>query len=156
MRLRSRGVISAIILTAFLVIFLPSFFKRTYTRLRMPLTIPTKPLLPSSNQFSPGLSKTNQAIKDSFKLPLGSGQAWILQVADFKSSSDANLMLKSLWNKGFKAYARQVVTTMSGPPITRVFVGPEIKSEQIKALEVRLNKEMQLKPKVTAFDPLLL
>lgn len=155
MRLRSRGVISAILLTAFFVIFLPSFFKRTYTELRMPLTIPAKPLLPSSNQFTSGLSKTNQAIKDSFKLPLGSEQAWVLQVADFKSSSDANLMLQSLWNKGFKAYTRQVVTTMAGP-ITRVFVGPEIKSEQIKALEVRLNKEMQLKPTITAFDPLLL
>ncbi|MES2142523.1 MAG: SPOR domain-containing protein [Pseudomonadota bacterium] len=151
MPLRSRTLISVIILSAFLVI-LVSLFKRAHTEWK-PLTVPNKPLFPS-DQFSLELGSSNHPIKNAFKLPLAPTHAWVLQVADFKENSDANSLLQSLQKNGFKAYSRQV-RVMAGP-ITRVFVGPEIKSEQIKLLETRLNKEMQLKSTVTAFDPLLL
>lgn len=79
-----------------------------------------------------------------------------MQVADFKLQENvaANALMQSLRQKGFKTYMRQVI--ISTGPVIRVFVGPEIKSVTIKTLADRLNKETQLKPLMTAFDPLLL
>ena len=118
--------------------------------------MPNRPSAPSPDQFNPGLSNTSQSFKNPFTLTLVPGTAWVLQVADFKANSDARLLIHHLREKGFKAYTRQI-TLSTGLVGTRVFVGPEIKLEQLKNIAVRLNKEMQLKSTMeTAFDPLLL
>ena len=60
----------------------------------------------------------------------------------------------SLQLKGFKAYSRQFNSLTQ--VLTRVFVGPEIKPEQMKSVAERLNTEMHLDTKVVPFDPLLI
>lgn len=110
------------------------------------LTMPHWPFSPTQEQFNPG---SNQAF-------ISPAQAWVLQVADFKLKENlaANALMQSLRQKGFKAYRRQVI--LSTGPVIRIFVGPGIKSADMKILAERLNKETQLKPMMTAFDPLLL
>lgn len=110
------------------------------------LTMPHWPFTPTPAQFNPG---SKHAL-------ISPAHAWVLQVADFKlnESSAANALMQSLSQKGFKSYTRQVV--LSTEPVIRVFVGPEIKSAQIKILAERLTKEMQLKSTIITFDPLLL
>ncbi len=146
-------IIAIIVLGALLIIFLPLFFSQVSTELNF--SMPNRPLS-LSPQFNSGLSTLSQSsIKKPLTLPLSPGVAWVIQVADFKKYADANVLVQRLRQKGFKAYTRQVM--MSGIAITRVFVGPEIKSDQIKNLVAQLNKVIQLKsPVVTAFDPLLL
>lgn len=153
MQLRSQAV-TIVITMAFLIIFIPTLFKREPKQLNKPLTIPYSPFPLTPDQLSLGLSNTDQSFKNLFKLPPGPAQAWVLQVADFKENSSAYAQVQSLRNKGFKAYMCQVIAATG--TITRVFVGPEIKYEQIKKLEIQLNKAMQFKSNAVAFDPLLL
>ncbi|MDQ8038921.1 MAG: SPOR domain-containing protein [Rickettsiella sp.] len=152
-QLRSPGTITIIVLLALLVIFVPHFFKNVQTELK-PLMIPNQPFLPSSDQINSVLNNTSLSFKNSFRFPIGLAQAWVLQISDFKENSAANVLVQTLRKKGFKSYTRHIMTTTG--PMFRVFVGPEIKSEQIKALATQLNKTMQLKSTISAFDPLLL
>ena len=144
-QLRNSRVIAAVVVTALLIIAIPLLFKKTSVPFRS-LTMPHRPFSPTQEQFNPG---SNQAF-------ISPAQAWVLQVADFKltESLAANTLMQSLRQKGFKTYMRQVI--LSTGPVIRVFVGPEIKSAKIKTLAALLNKETQLKPTITAFDPLLL
>lgn len=146
--------VGTVILTAVLIICLPVFFSDVPATEIKYLAIPHRPSVPSPYQFNSELSDTSYPFKNLIKLPLSPGTAWVLQVADFKQSLDANLLIQSLRQKGFRAYTRQIMLPRG--LVTRVFVGPEIKSEQIKILETRLSKEMQLKSVVAAFDPLRL
>jgi DedD protein len=140
------GTITLIVLSALLVIIIPLFFLKSVPSEFKPLTMPTKPPVPSADQFNPGLNTSRP-------LPLSPARAWTLEVADFKENSEANALVQTLREKDFKAYARHV-TTSTGPKI-RVFVGPEIQSEKIKSLATRL-QAMQLNATKVAFDPLLL
>lgn len=144
-QLRNSRVIAAVVVTALLIIAIPLLFKKTSVPFRS-LTMPHRPFSPTQEQFNPG---SNQAF-------ISPAQAWVLQVADFKltESLAANTLMQSLRQKGFKTYRRQVI--LSTGPAIRVFVGPEVKSAKIKILADLLNKETQLKPMITAFDPLLL
>jgi len=143
-QLRNSRVIAAVVVTAVLIISIPLFFKKMPVEFRS-LTMPHWPSPPTQEQFNPG---SNQAF-------ISPAQAWVLQVADFKLQENlaANALMQSLRQKGFKTYMRQVI--LSTGPALRIFVGPEIKSEKLKTLADQLNKEMQLKPMMTAFDPLL-
>ena len=145
-------IVGIVVLVALLIIFVPHFSKGVPTELK-PLTIPNLPSSPSPDQFSPGLSDTSQSLSNPFKLPLAPAKAWVLQLADFKESSGSNSLTQALRQKGFKAYTRQIMLPTG--QVTRVFVGPETNADKIKLLATRLNKEMQLKPTVAAFDPLL-
>ncbi|MES2997814.1 MAG: SPOR domain-containing protein [Pseudomonadota bacterium] len=153
--LRSKGVIAAIVLIALLIIFVPLFFMEARSEPKL-LTIPNLPFTPSPDQFSPGLNNTDQRPQNPFTLPLSPAKAWVLQVADFKESGTANAhaLIQTLREKGFKAYTRQIMLPTGR--ITRVFVGPEMRSDTLKMLETQLTKEMSLKSTVTSFDPLLL
>jgi cell division septation protein DedD len=144
-QLRSSKFIVAIVMTAVLIIFIALFFKKAPAEFKT-LTMPHWPFSPTPEQFSPG---SNQAF-------ISPAHAWVLQVADFKlkESLAANTLVQSLRQKGFKTYTHQVI--LATGPVIRVFVGPEIKSEQIKTLADLLHKETSLKPMMTAFDPLLL
>lgn len=152
-QLRSGKVIGSIVLVSLLVILIPDLFKQLPPK-QQSLAIPNLPASPDSVQFNLGLSTTYHALENPFKLPTTPAQAWALQLADFNKTLEANTLVHSLRQKGYKAYARQVKTPQGW--VTRVFVGPEIKREQIKRVAEQLNKDMQINPIVTSFDPLLL
>ncbi|WP_218814887.1 SPOR domain-containing protein [Rickettsiella endosymbiont of Dermanyssus gallinae] len=143
-QLRNSRVIAAVVMTAVLIIAIPLLFKKMPAEFRS-LTMPHWPFSPTQEQFNPG---SNQAF-------ISPAEAWVLQVADFKLKENvaANALMQSLRQKGSKTYMRQVI--LSTGPVLRVFVGPEIKPAKLKSLGELLSKETQLKPMMTAFDPLL-
>lgn len=150
------GMIGILVFMSLLIIFIPHFFLNPPTTEFKSLTIPNKPASPSVELLATGLTNSHP----SFKLPLPPAQAWLLQVADFKKASQALSLVQTLRQKGYKAYTRQIILPtglmLHSDQVTRVFIGPELKLTQIKALATRLNKEMQLNAKVIDFDPLLL
>jgi len=151
--LRSK-VVGGIVLMALLIIFVPTFFKETQSTFHL-LSIPNVPLTPSSDHFSAELNNTNPVLNNPFKLLLSPAQAWVLQLADFKENLSAQRFIKTLRTNGFKAYARQI-SLPTGGNVTRVFVGPEIKSDNIKMLATQLRDKWSLQSTVTVFNPLLL
>jgi cell division septation protein DedD len=150
-QLRSK-VVCGIVLIALLVIFVPLFLKGAHAQLTLH-AMPNLPSVPSSDHFGLELHDTHP-LKNSFTLPLAPAKAWVLQLADVKESSVAKALIQTLRQKGFKAYARQMI--LPSGLATRVFVGPEISMDDIKMLKIQLTKKMSLKSTIIIFDPLLL
>ena len=72
---------------------------------------------------------------------------------DIKDPVEAENLVQTLRRKGFNAYSRPYKSLLG--VLTRVFVGPEIKPEQMKHVAEQLNTELHLTTQIVAFDPLL-
>ncbi|MDD7805317.1 MAG: SPOR domain-containing protein, partial [Endozoicomonas sp. (ex Botrylloides leachii)] len=82
--------------------------------------------------------------------PSGSLKAWTLQLATFSEESNAIKLQNALRSKGHTAYIRKTVRT-NGRALFRVFVGPEVRTEELDTLKARLEKEMGLSGMVVRF-----
>ncbi len=155
---RRSGFVAIIVVTALLVIFVPLFVKDYRADPLQSFIIPNLPAQPSPELLPVSSSHHRvhgmHSMQSLLSFPLAPAKAWVIELADFKNPVDAKALVLSLRLKGFKAYSRQFNSLSQ--VLTRVFVGPEIKPEQMKLVAERLNTEMHLDTKVIPFDPLLI
>ena len=80
----------------------------------------------------------------------GSLKAWALQLATFSDESNAIKLQDTLRAKGHTAYIRKTIRS-NGRPLFRVFIGPEVRTEELDILKAQLEKEMGLSGMVVRF-----
>ncbi|MBA3660570.1 MAG: SPOR domain-containing protein [Gammaproteobacteria bacterium] len=78
--------------------------------------------------------------------------AWVIQMGSFKSKNNAVKLVNQLREKGFKAFIQQVDTSIGNS--TRVFVGPETKHADARAVAHKLENQMHLHGIVISYKPL--
>ncbi len=155
---RRSSFIAITVALALLIIFVPLFVKDYRADTLQSFVIPNLPAQPSPELLPMTPSKHRMHgmhhIQSLLSFPLAPAKAWVIELPDFKNPAEANALVLSLRLKGFKAYSRQFNSLTQ--VLTRVFVGPEVKPEQMKLIAERLNTEMHLDTKVVPFDPLLI
>jgi cell division septation protein DedD len=155
---RRSSFIAITVAVALLIIFVPLFVKDYRADVLQSFIIPNLPAQPSPELLPMTSSRhamhSMHRMQSLLSFPLAPAKAWAIELADFKSPADANALVLSLRLKGFKAYSRQFNSLSH--VLTRVFVGPEVKPDQMKSVVKRLNTEMHLDTKVVPFDPLLI
>lgn len=143
--------ITIIVIAALLVIFVPLWMKDYHADNLLSFTIPTLPIAPTAALLP--LTSTKPSMKSLLNFPLAPAKAWVIELPDIKDPAEAENLVQTLRRKGFNAYSRQYKSLLG--VLTRVFVGPEIKPEQMKQVAERLNAELHLTTQVVPFDPLL-
>jgi len=143
--------ITLIVIAALLVIFVPLWMKDYHADNLLSFTIPTLPAAPTAALLR--LTSTKPSMKSLLDFPLTPAKAWVVELPDSKDPVEAENLVQTLRRKGFNAYSRQYKSLLG--LLTRVFVGPEIKPEQMKQVAEQLNSELHLTTQVVAFDPLL-
>lgn len=91
-------------------------------------------------------------VKNELKKSLEHRPAWTLQVGTFKSAKNAHKLLQSLRTQGMKAYS--VPSRIQDGELTKIFVGPHVKREELESLQVKVNKITKSKSVLLKFDPL--
>lgn len=82
----------------------------------------------------------------------GVANAWVIQVASFSSSANAEKLKQRLQAKGYKAYVR-AAPTASGKQLQRVFVGPELKEAAALRIKADIESTFKLKALIHEFEP---
>lgn len=82
----------------------------------------------------------------------GVANAWVIQVASFSSSANAENLKQRLQGKGYKAYVR-AAPAPSGAVLQRVFVGPELKEETALQMKADIESSFKLKALIHKFEP---
>ncbi len=80
--------------------------------------------------------------------------AWVIQIGSYKNKANALRMVNQLRANGYRAFIQQISTALGDH--TRVFVGPENKRLQARALADRLQSEMHIQGIVISYKPLTL
>lgn len=140
-----------LVIAALWVIFVPLFMKEYHTN-KLSFTIPPLPTAPTAALLP--ITSAKPSLKNVLNFPLTPAKAWVVKLPDIKDSLEAENLVQNLRHKGFNAYSRQYKSLLG--ILTRVFVGPEIKPEQIKKVAEQLHTEMKLTTQVVPFDPLLI
>lgn len=157
-QLRRSSFIAITVVVALGVIFVPLLVKDYRVDTLQSFIIPNLPAQPSP-ELLPMTSNKHvmhgmHHMQGLLNFPLAPAKAWVIELPDFKNPADANALVRRLRLKGFKAYSRKYPSLSD--VLTRVFVGPEVKPEQMKLVVERLNTEMHLNTQVVPFDPLLI
>ena len=145
------SLITLIVIAALLVIFVPLWMKDYRATTLLSFTIPSLPVAPSAALLHTTSAKPS--VKNLLNFPLTPAKAWVVELPDIKDPAQAENLVQTLRRKGFNAYSRQYKSLLG--VLTRVFVGPEVKPEQMKQVAEQLNTEMHLTTQVVPFDPLL-
>ncbi|MFZ0219565.1 MAG: SPOR domain-containing protein [Candidatus Aquirickettsiella sp.] len=147
------SLIITIVIAALLVIFVPLCIKdhRSDSFSLLSFTIPSLPVAPSASLLS--MTSTTPKMKNLLSFPLTPAKAWVVELPDIKDPAEAENLVQTLRRKGFNAYSRQYKSLLG--VLTRVFVGPEIKPEQMHQVAKKLNTELHLTTQLVPFDPLL-
>ncbi|MFT5575498.1 MAG: DedD protein [Bermanella sp.] len=82
----------------------------------------------------------------------GVANAWVIQVASFSSSANAETLKQRLQSQGYKAYVR-AAPTASGAMLQRVFVGPELKETTALQIKAEIESSFKLKALIHKFEP---
>jgi cell division septation protein DedD len=143
--------ITLIVLAALLVIFVPLWMEDYRADSLLSFTIPSLPAPPSAASLR--MTSGKPSVKNLLNFPLTPAKAWVVELPDSKDPAEAENLVQTLRRKGFNAYSRQYKSLLG--VLTRVFIGPEIKPEQMKQVAEQLNSELHLTTQVVAFDPLL-
>ncbi len=143
--------ITIIVIAALLVIVTPLWMKNYRTENLLSFTIPSLPAAPTAALLH--LTSAKPSMKNLLSFPLTPAKAWVVELPDIKYPAEAEHLVQALQRKGFNAYSRQYKSLLG--VLTRVFVGPEIKPEQMKQVAKQLNTELHLTTQVVPFDPLL-
>jgi cell division septation protein DedD len=143
--------ITVIVIAALLVIFVPLWMKDYRAENVLSFTIPTVPVAPTAALLR--FTSSKASMKSLLNFPLTPAKAWVVELPDIKDPVEAENLVQTLRRKGFNAYSRPYKSLLG--VLTRVFVGPEIKPEQMKHVAEQLNTEPHLTTQVVAFDPLL-
>jgi len=93
-------------------------------------------------------SKANANTKASAAMP----EAWVIQVASFSNSANAENLRKRLAAKGYDAFVKSV-STPGGKSMQRVFVGPELKKSQAERHKADIEKAFRLKALLHEYTP---
>lgn len=142
--------ITIIVIAALLVIFVPLWMKDYRAENVLSFTIPTVPVAPTAALLR---TSSKASMKSLLNFPLTPAKAWVVELPDIKDPVEAENLVQTLRRKGFNAYSRPYKSLLG--VLTRVFVGPEIKPEQMKHVAEQLNTELHLTTQIVAFDPLL-
>jgi cell division septation protein DedD len=144
--------ITTIVIVALLVIFVPLWMKEYRAgNNTLSFTIPALPTAPSAALFP--ITSAKPSVKHLLNFPLTSAKAWVVELPDIKDPAEAENLVQTLRRKGFNTYSRQYKSLLG--VLTRVFIGPEIKPEQMKQVAEQL-AEMHFITRVVPFDPLLI
>ncbi|WP_010597097.1 SPOR domain-containing protein [Rickettsiella massiliensis] len=139
------GITIIFVLIAVLIAFY-AFFLRKVPVAWHQQRIPSPPPVPSVARFeavTPMNEKTS-SLKEN---------GWVLVVQTVKTAQDAQRLVLTLQQKGFRAYARPL--SKSEGQVWRVFVGPELNLEVIKALAQQLQHSQALSTQIVPFNPLI-
>ena len=79
-------------------------------------------------------------------------EAWVIQVASFSNSANAESLRKRLAAKGYDAFVKSV-STPGGKSMQRVFVGPELKKSQAERHKADIEKAFRLKALLHEYTP---
>ncbi|TLY47461.1 MAG: hypothetical protein E6K54_06060 [Gammaproteobacteria bacterium] len=141
-----------LVIGALLVIFVPLWMEDYHANDRLSFTIPSVPIPPSAALLP--MASNKPSMKNLLSYPLAPAKAWVLELPDIKDPVQAEHLVQTLRRKGFNTFSCQYQSLLGR--LTRVFVGPEIKPEQMKQIAEQLNTEMHLTTQVVSFDPLLI
>lgn len=94
-----------------------------------------------AQQLEQPIASTETKIEKT--LPIAMSNAWIIQLATFKSDSNANKLVKKLQNDGYPAYTKQF-TNKSGNLFTIVLVGPKTQKDEAAELKQTLKSKYRL------------
>lgn len=75
---------------------------------------------------------------------------WVIQLGSFSDESNAKQLIRTLTNAGYRAYSRPIQTRLG--VLTKVFVGPEIKRENLESALPHLQEITGLNGKITEFE----
>ncbi|EDP46801.1 SPOR domain-containing protein [Rickettsiella grylli] len=145
-------LIFIISIAALWVIFVPLFMKEYHTKNILSFTIPSLPTAPTAALLP--ITSAKPSLKTVLNFPLAPAKAWVVELPDIKDAREAENLVQNLRRKGFNAYSRQYKSLLG--MLTRVFVGPEIKPDQMKKIAEQLHTEMHLTTQIVPFDPLLI
>ncbi|WP_330925212.1 SPOR domain-containing protein [Candidatus Sororendozoicomonas aggregata] len=79
-------------------------------------------------------------------------KAWSLQVASFLQKKNAAVLRQKLLSKGYNAYTRKQVREKRSP-LYRVYVGPQARTDELKAAQADLEKTMGLAGIIVRYQP---
>lgn len=82
----------------------------------------------------------------------GLANAWVIQVASFSSTANAEKLKERLQAKGYKAYVK-AAPTAKGTVLQRVFVGPELKEATALKQKAEIESSFKLKALIHKFEP---
>ncbi len=142
-KLRKR-IIGAVVLAAFLVIFVPEWLDGAghKSRYSSEVTIPEKPEFEAISNYMKSADSSG-IINKSIKPEESSIHAWALQLGSFDKEVNALAMRERLRAKGYASY----VDVLKKPDRTvyRVRIGPELDKQQLEKLKAELIKKEKLK-----------
>ena len=79
-------------------------------------------------------------------------QAWTLQLATFADQNNARKLVQKLKSDGYSAYQKQFINPQ-GKSLYRVYIGPEVRPDELHQLRQVINKSMGLEGIVVRFVP---
>ena len=159
-------LLGAGVLVLLLVLLAPSLFRGgeshplVVTELRPPHKAPEVPAFVEVLDSAPDTvtveTKARRPVEDDKGQPgidkSGNLKAWSLQLASFSDQSNARKLQTTLRSKGYSAYIRKVIRS-SGRPLFRVYIGPEVSTNELNELKSQLETEMGLSGMVVRFEP---
>ncbi len=162
-KLRKR-IIGAIVLAAFLVIFVPEWLdgaghKALYSK---NVSIPEKPKLKPITEYvevavvkpvetiKPVKVVVEEAVVEKKRTPKKQvavkkavlKDAWTLQLGSFSNEANAKVMRDKLRKKGYTSYVHEV--KQSGKVIYRVRIGPELDRQRLEKIKAELLKKEKM------------
>ena len=79
-------------------------------------------------------------------------KSWALRLGTFSDQRNAENLKKTLKEKGLTTYVRKVASGQ-GKVFYRVYVGPEVRPDELETLKLQLKKELKLEGMVVRFEP---
>jgi DedD protein len=146
-KLRKR-IIGAIVLTAFLVIFVPEWLDGAGHKSRYinDVRIPEKPEFKPISEYM--IEHRNPAssvatINKNIKPEESKVHAWALQLGSFSKEDNALAMRDKFRAKGYACYVDELKKI--DRTVYRVRIGPELDKQQLEKLKVELLKKEKMK-----------
>ena len=99
------------------------------------------------NKETPGDEPPTSGVDDTGHL-----QAWTLQLATFADQNNARKLVQKLKSDGYSAYQKQFINPQ-GKSLYRVYIGPEVRPDELHQLRQVINKSMGLEGIVVRFVP---
>ncbi|WP_163371558.1 SPOR domain-containing protein [Endozoicomonas acroporae] len=79
-------------------------------------------------------------------------KAWSLQLATFADKNNARNLEKQLKTKGYSAFQKKI-STETGKVFYRVYIGPEVRPDELQQLKVTIKKELGLEGILVRYVP---
>ena len=167
-------LIGAIVLLALLAIFAPVLFRGgeshpMVTSRSFPKSpkLESPPVPPFINQIDtpqdavevvPSSSKIILEPEDDRSEPVsgvdekGDLKAWSLQLATFANKNNARNLVRKLKNRGYSAFQKKIATG-NGKIFYQVYIGPEVRPDELQQKKVIIKKETGLEGIIVRFTP---